>query len=150
MKWGGRMRLLMIAAGLAMAGCASTGAPVVESAALTPLNQAATEIGSPKIDYISGGTGAGQVTVHMPDGETLSGHYKYAEEGGFVTGENTALGPTGIISADGTAYFADSGNNVWVSASGPKTRLTCDAQLGLGHGEGICKTNTGAAYRLAY
>lgn len=128
---------------LALSGCVST-------ADLTPLNEAASSTGVPQMKFTRRGTSFGPVTITMPDGEVLRGHYQVAQGGGFAVGSATGFGPTGMTSATGMTTAVSAGGNVWVSARGPQTTITCQGQSGWGHGGGICRTNTGAEWQLMF
>ena len=119
---------------LALAACTDTGT-------LTPLNGQAQEIGVPQIEFRRG-LPQGPVKVTMPDGEVLNGRFAVAQGGGFAT----VYGTGGVA----TATAVGAGGNVFISASGPRTSMTCQAQVGFGHGGGICRTVSGAEYQVMF
>jgi hypothetical protein len=108
------------------------------------------KIGVPKMEFTRQGTNSGPVTVTMPDGEVLHGHYQVAQGGGVAVGSAAAFGPAGPATATGTSTVISSGGSVWLSATGPHTILTCQAQVGWGHGGGMCRTNEGAEYQMMF
>jgi hypothetical protein len=81
---------------LALAGCA-------RSADVVPLNDAANTAGIPKIDLKLYCTGYSPVTVTMPDGEVLTGHYELTLGGAVATGFGTAVSPGRTAVATGSS-----------------------------------------------
>lgn len=94
---------------------------------MSPLNERAQAVGSPKLDFFRGLPG-GPMKVTMPDGEVLPGTYQISEGLGSSTPADDA--------------------NFRVTARGPRTSVTCSARLVGGHGTGECRAQDGARYRL--
>ncbi len=134
------MRYVILGAVMVLAGCTGSGT-------LTPLDQGARGLG--RLDYVDQG-GRGTVTITMPDGEILNGTFTAASNVGISYGTATAFTPRGPITASGTTVYSGGAGNVWVSASGPRTVVTCQAQASGNHGGGICRTNAGATYQLMF
>jgi hypothetical protein len=115
-----------------------------DSARVYPLDPAAAQAGTPKIDFERRGMGRGPVTVTMPDGEVLHGEYQITE--------NAAVG-VGIAGAHvGTAVAYGSGRPVVISATGDRgTIINCEGSADIGgHGSGVCETSRGLKYRVMF
>ena len=112
---------------------------------------------SDSVKYSESGTGYGEITIVMPDGEILSGEYTtgrainlnfgnilssvYGTEGGaFGTGTETVLRLQGGNPGIATLY-GDRGN-----------KMQCEYFVGnqAGKGRGACKKNDGSLYRLQF
>ncbi len=128
---------------LVLGGCTAT-------AEVGALNDKARQVGLPKLEFVKQGTGSGSTTVTMPDGEVLHGRYGVATDGGVGIGSGTAFGPRGSASYTGSSTFIGSGGNAYAIANGPKTSMSCQVQVGFGHGGGICRTSDGAEYQVAF
>ena len=132
------MRIIAACAfALTLIGCA-------DSARVYPLDPAAAQAGTPKIDFERRGMGHGPVTVTMPDGEVLHGEYQITE--------NAAVG-VGIAGAHiSSAVAYGSGRPVVISASGDRgTIINCEGAADIGgHGSGVCETSRGFKYRLMF
>jgi len=126
-------------------------------ARLYPVNDLASTTGVLKAKYSDYGTGYCEITIVMPDGETLSGEYTtgrsinlnfgnllsnvYGTEGGaFGTGTSTALRLQDTSPGIATLY-GDRGN-----------KMQCEYFIGkrAGKGRGACKKNDGSLYRLQF
>ena len=126
-------------------------------ARLYPVNDLASTTGVLKAKYIESGTGYGEITIVMPDGETLSGEYTtghainlgfgnilsnvYGTEGGaFATGKATLLRLSDMSPGIATLY------------GGRGTMMQCEYFVGnqAGKGRGACKKNDGSLYRLQF
>jgi len=126
-------------------------------ARLYPVNDLASTTGVLKAKYIESGTGYGEITIVMPDGEILSGEYTtgrainlsfgnilsnvYGTEGGaFGTGSSTVLRLQGTNPGIATLY-SDRG-----------TMMQCEYFIGnlAENGRGACKKNDGSLYRLEF
>ena len=126
-------------------------------ARLYPVNDLAVTTGVLKAKYNDSGKGYGEITIVMPDGETLSGEYTtgrainlnfgsllsdvYGTEGGaFGTGTSTVLRLQGTNPGIATLY-GDRG-----------TLMQCEYFVGnlAGKGRGACKKNDGSLYRLEF
>jgi hypothetical protein len=126
-------------------------------ARLYPVNDLASSTGVIKVKYFESGTGYGEITIVMPDGEILSGEYTtgrainlnfgnilssvYGTEGGaFGTGTETVLRLQGGNPGIATLY-GDRGN-----------KMQCEYFVGnqAGKGRGACKKNDGSLYRLQF
>ena len=126
-------------------------------ARLYPVNDLASTTGVLKAKYSDYGTGYGEMTIVMPDGETFSGEYTtgrainldfgnllsnvYGTEGGaFGTGTSTVLRLQGTNPGIASLY-GDRGN-----------KMQCEYFVGnrAGKGRGACETNDGSLYRLEF
>ena len=126
-------------------------------ARLYPVNELASTTGVLKAKYIESGTGYGEITIVMPDGETLSGEYTtgrainlnfgnilsnvYGTEGGaFGTGTSTSFRLSDTSPGIATLY-GDRG-----------TMMQCEYFIGkrAGKGRGARKKNDGSLYRLQF
>ena len=126
-------------------------------ARLYPVNDLASTTGVLKAKYIESGTGYGEITIVMPDGETLSGEYTTGrainlnfgnilsnvygtEEDAFGTGTATVLRLQSTNPGIATLY-GDRG-----------TMMRCEYFVGnrAGKGRGACKKNDGSLYRLEF
>ena len=126
-------------------------------ARLYPVNDLASTTGVLKAKYIDTGAGYGEITIVMPDGETLSGEYTTGrainlnfgnllsnvygtEEGAFGTGTATVLRLQGTNPGIATLY-GDRG-----------TLMQCEYFIGnlAGKGRGACKKNDGSLYRVEF
>ena len=132
------MRIIAaFALALAVAAC-------TDSARVYPLDPAAMQAGTPKIEFERRGMGRGPVTVTMPDGEILHGDYQVTENAAF------GIGFAGTQTATAIGY--GSNRHVVISATGDRgTILNCDgvADIG-GHGSGMCETSCGNKYRVMF
>jgi opacity protein-like surface antigen len=137
--------LLIAVAAALLAGCART-------ADVVPLDDAATAAGIPKIDMTLYGTGYGPVTVTMPDGEVLTGHYQLSLSGMVSSGSATATGSSGSATVSGSAIaMPTTGSFVLQAVGNHGTSISCRGEAGgLGHGSTVCVTNHGAHYQLIF
>lgn len=128
-----------------VAGCA-------RSADIVPLNDAANAVGIPKMDLQLYGTGHGPVTVTMPDGEVLTGHYRLMLGGAVATGFGTAYGPRGTAFATGSSTIIPTSGAFALQAVGNRgTTIACQGTAGgMGHGTMACATNHGAQYQVMF
>lgn len=138
----------IIVAGLAaafLAGCART-------ADIVPLDAAATAAGIPKVDMTLYGVGYGPVTMTMPNGEVLKGHYQLSMGGSVSTGFATASGPSGSAFVSGSSTTIPMSGGFVLQATGNRgTSIACQGSAGgLGHGSTVCVTNHGAHYQLMF
>jgi hypothetical protein len=114
-----------------------------------PLNDAAVKLGTPKVEATLYGTGYGPVTVTMPNGEVLSGHYRVSVGGAVASSFGTAITPRGSAVVTGTAVSTPFNNPFNAQAVGPNgTSIICQGSGGGGHADGVCQTNTGAQYQM--
>jgi len=128
-----------------------------KNARLYPVNDLAKTTGVLKAKYSDSGTGHGEMTIVMPDGEALRGEYTtgrainlnfgnilsnvYGTEGdAFGTGTSTVLRLQGSNPGIATLY-GDRG-----------TKMQCEYFVGnrAGKGRGACKKNDGSLYRLQF
>ena len=139
------LRTIVASALLTTAACSRT-------ADMVPLNAEASALGIPKIDATLYGTGYGPVTVTMPSGEVLNGHYRLAVGGSVTTGVATAYTPRGSATATGTAVSTPMNNPFTAQAIGSQgTSMICQGSGGgMGHGDAVCRTNTGAEYQMMF
>jgi hypothetical protein len=126
-------------------------------ARLYPVNDLASTTGMLKAKYIESGTGYGEITIVMPDGETLRGVYTtgrainlnfgnilsnvYGTEGGaFGTGTSTSF------------RLSDTSPGIATLYSNRGTMMRCEYFIGkrAGKGRGACKKNDGSLYRLQF
>ena len=126
-------------------------------ARLYPVNDLASKAGVLQAKYVDSGKGYGEITIVMPDGETLNGEYTtgrsinlyfgnilssvYGTEGdAFGTGKATVLRLQGGNPGIATLY-SDRGN-----------KMQCEYFVGnrAGKGRGACKKNDGSLYRLQF
>jgi len=122
---------------LALASC-------TQDARVYPLDPAAAQAGTPKIEFTRQGLGHGPVKVTMPDGEILTGEYQVEE--------NAAIG-IGFAGAQSfsTVGFG-SGRPVVLSATGDRgTIMNCTGTADIGgHGFAECNTSPGNKYRIMF
>lgn len=134
------MRVLAIAAVMLLGGCVM---PQVDHARLYPLNDVATRLGVPQIEYVRRGTGNGPVTVTMPNGEILRGEFQVTRN------ETVGVGFFGARST--TAISAGTSSGVMSAIGDRGTVINCDGVLDIGgHGSGACEISQGARYRVMY
>ena len=126
-------------------------------ARLYPVNDLASATGVLKAKYIESGTGYGEITIVMPDGETLSGEYTtgrainlnfgnilsnvYGTEGGaFGTGTSTSF------------RLSDTSPGIATLYSDRGTMMQCEYFIGkrAEKDRGACKKNDGSLYRLQF
>ena len=126
-------------------------------ARLYPVNDLASTTGVLKAKYSDYGTGYGEITIVMPDGETLSGEY--------TTGRNINLNFGNILSnvygTEGGAFGTGTSTSFRLSDTSPGianlysdrgTMMQCEYFIGkrAGKGRGACKKNDGSLYRLQF
>ncbi len=130
---------------IAGAGCARV-------ADMVPLNDAAVALGVPKMDATLYGTGYGPVTVLMPSGEVLQGHYRLALGGSTSNGIVTVATPRGSSVATATAVSTPMNGPFTVQATGPRgTTMVCQGSAGgMGHSDAVCTLNGGAQYQMMF
>lgn len=132
--------------------CAQT-----RSAHMYPANDIATQQGVLTATFIAHGTGHGEITVDAPNGEHFQGEFSIVRGGaiGFGSIYGSVYGQGGATTASGTAttYSIPGGSPGTASAFGDrKTSLECEFfnDNFSGHGNGACRSSTGALYRLQY
>jgi hypothetical protein len=144
-----RLPVSVALAALALAGC-------VTHPSSFPANEQARTLGNLRVDMTIYGVGAGPVTVHMPDGETLVGRYSVNVGGvvGFGSVYGAAYGNGGYASgsAFGSSSMIAMSSPGIADATGPKTTIHCEVMNNnyTGHGNGACQTDKGALYRIQY
>lgn len=130
-------RMLLAAAALAVV----TVSACTDYADVFPLNDAARQIGTPRLTFTREGD-RGPVTITMPDGETLIGTYR-ANHSGFVA--------TAFSGARSATAVGIGGASVQFVANGPRTQMLCRGEGGgFGHGSGECETTTGARWAVSW
>lgn len=109
-----------------------------------PLDPAAMQAGTPKIEFQWRGMGSGPVTVTMPNGEILHGEYQVTENAAV------GIGFAGMHTATAVGY--GSNRHVVISATGDRgTIMNCDGAADIsGHGSGTCETSQGNKYRVMF
>jgi hypothetical protein len=115
-----------------------------DCARLFPLDPAAKQAGTPRIDFEWRGLGRGPVTVTMPDGEILHGEYQITKSAaGGVSIPGVQIGST---VADGSS------RHVVISANSDRgTIINCDGATDTaGRGSGTCETSRGYKYRVTF
>jgi len=118
-------------------------AACTSSAGVFPLNDAAKAIGSPQIDFVREGLDQGPVTITMPSGEILKGHYYVARSGEFAAAS--------FSNGQNASAIALGGGGVQFVARGPMTEMLCQGSVSLGgHGNGECQTENGAVWAVDY
>ena len=137
---------------LAMAAPLLVCAACSRTAEMVPLNDAANALGIPRLDATLYGTGYGPVTVTMPNGEVLNGHYRLIMGGSVTTASATAYTPRGSAFATGTAVSTPINNPFTAQAVGNRgTSMICQGSGGgMGHGDAVCTTNSGAQYQMMF
>jgi hypothetical protein len=126
-----------------LAAAALLGA-CTDQARVYPMDPAALQAGTPKIEFERRGLGRGPVTVTMPDGEILHGEYQVTENA------SVGVGFSGTRTATALAY--GSGRPVVISATGDRgTIVNCEGSADIGgHGSGICQDSRGNKYRVMF
>lgn len=129
----------MLVSAFCLAGCG-------RAVEMVPLNDAASALGIPRMDVALYGTGYGPAVATMPSGEVLSGHYRLAIGGAVSNGFATAYTPRGSAIVSETAVSTPLQNPFTLQATGNRgTTMTCSGSAGgLGHGDAVCTTNSGA------
>ena len=129
---------------LAACALAVTLSACADTARVYPLDPAAMQAGTPKIEFERRGMGSGPVTVTMPNGELLHGEYQVTE--------NAAIGIGFAGTQTATAIGYGSNRHVVISATGDRgTIMNCDGTADIGgHGSGICQTSQGFKYRVMF
>jgi hypothetical protein len=106
------------------------------------MNEAAHRIGDPKIEFVRQGIDQGPVTITMPGGEVLHGHYHVARNGAVGMAFSGGQTATAIAMGDGGVQFV---------ARGPSTELLCSGSGSFGgHGSGQCQNVEGAVWAISY
>ena len=146
-----REAISVLALGTGLLLCSCVDHPIA-----FPANDLAQAAGNITVDATMYGAGAGPITFHMPDGESLTGRYSvlYGGSVGFGSVYGSVYGTGG--SASGSAFSTmgtiSRTNPAMADAAGPKTTIHCEVLLSAltGHGNGACKTLTGALYRVQF
>jgi hypothetical protein len=132
------MRKLVVVVALLTAGCVETGQ-------MTPVDETAKAIGTPRIEiglHPYGPYGHGAVAVTMPDGELLQGEYQVAASAAIAMTSSGQYAETGL---------AVDSRHVAATATGIRTIMTCDGITDArGHGSALCATSSGAHYRASF
>ena len=116
---------LLLTLTLAAAGACARDADMV------PLNEAANAVGIPKLNTTLTGTGYGPVTVTMPDGEVLSGHWRSAAGGASAIGFATMKGPRGVSIVSSSSSVVPLQNAFTLQATGNRgTTMVCQGSAG--------------------
>jgi hypothetical protein len=122
---------------LALAGC-------TDQARMYPMDNAALQAGTPRVEFVRQGLGHGPTSVTMPDGEILRGEYQITE--------NAAVGVAIAGARTSTAIGYGSGRPFVSNATGDRgTLMNCEGSVDIGgHGSGVCETNKGGKYRVMF
>jgi len=126
-------------------------------ARLYPVNDLAWATGELKAKYIESGTGYGEITIVMPDGETLSGEYTT----GRAINLNFGTILSNVYGTEGGAFGTGTSTSFRLSDTSPGianlygdrgTMMQCEYFIGkqAGKGRGACKKNDGSLYRLQF
>jgi hypothetical protein len=120
----------------------SLASACTSAADVFPMNDAARKIGDPKIEFVREGRDTGPVTITMPTGEVLKGHYNVARDGGLAMAFSGGKTATAIGIGSGGVQFV---------ARGPSTEILCRGSVSIGgHGNGECQTVEGAVWAVSY
>ena len=126
-------------------------------ARLYPVNDLAATTGVLKAKYIESGTGYGEITIVMPDGETLSGEYTtgHAIVLNFGNILSKVYGTEGGAFGTGTSTFfrlSDTSPGIANLYGDRGSMMQCEYFIGkrAGKGRGACKKNDGSLYRLQF
>jgi hypothetical protein len=119
---------------------------------MVPLNPQAEQLGIPKLAATLYGTGYGPISVTMPDGEVLSGHYRLAVGGAVTAGFASTYGRGGSAAASSTAVSTPLNNPFTAQATGTRgTTMICEGSAGgMGHGDAVCTMRGGAQYQMMF
>jgi len=126
-------------------------------ARLYPVNDLASTTGVLKANYIESGAGYGEITIVMPDGETLSGEYTT----GRAINRNFGNLLSNVYGTEGGAFGSGTSTSFRLSDTSPGiatlygdkgTLMQCEYFIGkrAGKGRGACKKNDGSLYRLQF
>ena len=144
------MRALRLFALLSLTGCAST-------VTLYPTNPSAQGGGVLKATMHETDLGAGPIKVVMPGGEVLAGRYRI--DPGMSLGYGnfcaTAFGRCHRPFSNGFGVFGslDARSVAIADLAGRQgTTMHCEVlnNSHTGHGDGTCRTSTGASYQVHY
>ena len=130
---------------ISLSGC-------VGSARLYPENEIAQSMGVLEVNFTDDGTGAGEVTAILPDGEVLKGEYYTIDTStsGFGTIYSSVYG-----TAFTTQHITPGSQPGVVSMFGNRgTMVQCEYFTSRpwfkSRGAGACKSSKGALYRLHF
>jgi hypothetical protein len=133
------LRFAALVATLTGSGCAVS---VTDTADVFPMNAAAQRLGPVEASFVRTGSGRGPVTIHMADGEVLTGEYRVAFGSSTGTTFSTTWSGSAIVVREGPVQFV---------ARGPKTQILCrGTSTPLGHGNGECQTYEGAVWAISW
>lgn len=128
---------------LAASGCST-------NAKLYPLNDTAQPTGVLRAKYFTNAAGSASVTVEMPDGEVLLGHFTLLDKpqddfGAILAAEEYTAAVAAADEPEPEDEFP--GFGTFVGDRG--TRMDCEFnRFSSGGGSGACLTTDGALYRL--
>ena len=128
-------------------------------ARLYPVNDLAATTGVLKAKNSDSGKGYGEITIVMPDGETLSGEYTTAT--GHAINLNFGNILSNVYGTEGGAFGTGTSTSLRLSDTSPGianlygdrgTMMQCEYFIGkrAGKGRGACKKNDGSLYRLQF
>jgi hypothetical protein len=127
----------LMAAMLALAGCAHPVQPWVWRATVLPTNEPARKLEVSQMVGVDGPEGVGPARVTLADGRILKGLFRL---------DPPAALPTGVAREGAAARSAPAKGRI--QASGNGISIICETHLIAGHGEGQCFTTTGGQYRM--
>jgi hypothetical protein len=114
----------------------------IEVGVMSPLDDTARSIGTPKIEIALHQSAHGAVGVTMPDGEILRGEYEILENASIGVTPSGQFAPTGLPLGS---------RHVVARATGVQTVMTCDGLTdGKGHGSATCGMSNGAHYLVQF
>ena len=148
-----RRTAALLSLALAQTSCAMT---IVRSAHLYPANDLARPYGVLEATFEARGTGHGNVTMTLTDGETAKGEFSIVRGGAVGFGNLYAQvygDVSGSVSATTVPRTMPGGSPGMASAYGDRgTSVDCEFYNDntSGHGMGACRTSKGALYRLRY
>jgi len=126
-------------------------------ARLYPVNDLASATGVLKAQYTESGTGYGEITIAMPDGETLSGEYTI----GRAINRNFGNILSNVYGTEGGAFGIGTSTSFRLSDTSPGiatlygnrgNMMQCEYFIGkrAGKGRGACVTIDGSLYRIEF
>lgn len=144
------MKWMLVAACLALSGCAGT-------AELYPANDIARGLGPLTAELTKAGMGSGPASLRLPNGEVLRGRYSVDVGGstGFGSLYASVYGAGGYAAGSGFgSAFAIPNSNPGmadlVGTSGTTAHCEFVSSSWTGHGNGVCELSNKALYRMQF